>query len=72
MLTREGVSVLLTPASRPEPVQEGVSVLTTEIEHINADAVEAAAQASGLVFEPKPATIRLIQVRSRPVLGTPR
>lgn len=43
-------------------VQEGVSVLTTEIEHIDADAVEAAAKAAGLDFEPTPHTIRIIQV----------
>lgn len=41
--------------------QEHVDVLTTEIEHIDADAVEAAAQASGLDMEPTPATIRIIQ-----------
>uniref|UniRef100_A0A6S8IX41 phosphoribosylaminoimidazole carboxylase n=1 Tax=Dunaliella tertiolecta TaxID=3047 RepID=A0A6S8IX41_DUNTE len=41
--------------------QEGVSVLTTEIEHIDADAVEEASKALGLEMEPTPQTIRLIQ-----------
>ena len=40
-----------------------MSVLTTEIEHIDADAVEAASKALGIVMEPTPHTIRLIQVR---------
>lgn len=42
-------------------------MLTTEIEHIDADAVEAAAAASGLDMEPLPATIRIIQVGARAV-----
>ncbi|KAF5840607.1 eukaryotic-type phosphoribosylaminoimidazole carboxylase [Dunaliella salina] len=41
--------------------QEGVSVLTTEIEHIDADAVEEASKALGIEMEPTPHTIRLIQ-----------
>lgn len=41
--------------------QEHVDVLTTEIEHINADAVEEAAKHSGLEMEPTPHTIRIIQ-----------
>eukprot|EP00798_Chlamydomonas_sp_ICE-L_P032526 gene32526-17239_t len=40
---------------------EGVDVLTTEIEHIDTGAVEAAAKAAGLDVEPTPATIRMIQ-----------
>jgi len=39
----------------------GVSVLTTEIEHIDVDAVEAAAHAAGIECEPTTATIRIIQ-----------
>ena len=37
-------------------------MLTTEIEHINADAVETAARDNGLEMEPTPHTIRIIQV----------
>lgn len=39
-----------------------MSILTTEIEHIDADAVEKAAQAAGVEMEPTPRTIRIIQV----------
>lgn len=38
-----------------------VDVLTVEIEHIDADALEAAAKASGVDVEPTPATVRVIQ-----------
>ena len=41
--------------------QEGVSVLTMEIEHIDADALELSAQHSGIDVEPSPSTIRTIQ-----------
>lgn len=37
-------------------------MLTTEIEHINADAVEEACTQAGLPFEPSPSTLRVIQV----------
>jgi len=40
-------------------------VLTVEIEHIDADALERAARASGVDVEPTPNTIRIIQVRVR-------
>ncbi len=43
-------------------LQNQISILTTEIEHINADAVEAAAESNGLEMEPTPHTIRIIQV----------
>ncbi len=43
----------------------GVDVLTVEIEHIDADAMEAAGTASGAAVEPTPATLRTIQVRVR-------
>lgn len=36
-------------------------VLTVEIEHIDADALESAAQESGVDVEPTPATVRIIQ-----------
>lgn len=39
-----------------------MSLLTTEIEHIDADAVEAASKALGIEMEPTPQTIRVIQV----------
>jgi hypothetical protein len=39
-----------------------VDVLTVEIEHIDADALERAAAASGVDVEPTPNTIRIIQV----------
>ncbi|KAI8474941.1 MAG: eukaryotic-type phosphoribosylaminoimidazole carboxylase [Monoraphidium minutum] len=38
-----------------------VDVLTVEIEHIDADALEAASKAAGVDAEPTPATIRIIQ-----------
>lgn len=41
----------------------GCDVLTVEIEHINADAMEVAGQASGVDVEPTPSTLRVIQVR---------
>lgn len=41
-----------------------VDVLTVEIEHIDADALEAAAKASGVDVEPTPATVRVIQARA--------
>ena len=43
----------------------GVDVLTVEIEHIDADAMEAAAAASGIEVQPMPATLRLIQDKYR-------
>lgn len=39
----------------------GVDVLTVEIEHIDADALEAAAKAQGVDAEPTPRTLRVIQ-----------
>lgn len=42
----------------------GCDVLTVEIEHIDADALEAAAKASGVDVEPTPGTVRTIQVRA--------
>lgn len=39
----------------------GCDVLTVEIEHINADAMESAGQASGVDVEPTPSTLRIIQ-----------
>lgn len=41
----------------------GCDVLTVEIEHINADAMETAGRASGVDVEPTPSTLRIIQVR---------
>lgn len=40
----------------------GCDVLTVEIEHINADAMESAGKASGVDVEPTPSTLRIIQV----------
>ncbi|GBF89664.1 phosphoribosylaminoimidazole, chloroplastic-like [Raphidocelis subcapitata] len=40
---------------------QGCDVLTVEIEHIDADALERAAAASGVDVEPTPATVRIIQ-----------
>ena len=40
---------------------KGCDVLTVEIEHIDADALEAAAAAAGVDAEPTPATVRVIQ-----------
>ena len=37
-------------------------MLTTEIEHVDVDAMEAASKHLGLVVEPEPQTIRTIQV----------
>jgi phosphoribosylaminoimidazole carboxylase len=48
----------------------GCDVLTVEIEHINADAMEAAGQVSGVDVEPTPSTLRIIQVRGRAPLGS--
>ena len=39
----------------------GVDILTVEIEHVDADALEKVAAASGVDVEPTPATLRLIQ-----------
>ena len=39
---------------------KGVDVLTVEIEHIDADALEEAAQ--DVTVEPQPGTLRIIQV----------
>lgn len=41
---------------------EGVDVLTVEIEHIDADALDTVAAELGLDVEPTPSTLRLIQV----------
>ena len=38
---------------------EGVDVLTIEIEHIDVDAIEAAAKLAGVDLEPTPSTIRV-------------
>ena len=38
---------------------EGIHVLTMEIEHVDADAVEVAAKQAGLEVEPTPGTIRV-------------
>lgn len=40
----------------------GVDVLTVEIEHIDADALEEVVQQLGVEVEPTPATLRIIQV----------
>jgi len=42
-----------------------VDVLTVEIEHIDADAMEAATSASGIEVQPTPNTIRIIQDKFR-------
>eukprot|EP00878_Enallax_costatus_P028031 GHUV01030232.1.p1 GENE.GHUV01030232.1~~GHUV01030232.1.p1 ORF type:complete len:190 (+),score=64.10 GHUV01030232.1:191-760(+) len=44
----------------------GCDVLTVEIEHIDADAMEEAARSSGVDVEPTPSTLRTIQVCSGP------
>lgn len=52
----------------PEAVKafaQGLDVLTVEIEHINADAMEAVAQQSGLEVQPTPSTLRIIQDKYR-------
>lgn len=41
----------------------GCDVLTVEIEHIDADAMEEAARSSAVDVEPTPTTLRTIQVR---------
>lgn len=46
----------------------GCDVLTVEIEHIDADAMEAAGKASGVDVEPTPFTLRTIQVGCETVL----
>lgn len=40
----------------------GVDVLTVEIEHIDADALDAVQAELGVAVEPLPATLRIIQV----------
>lgn len=45
-------------------VSGGVDVLTVEIEHIDADALEEAARTSGISIQPTPATIRVSEARS--------
>lgn len=40
-------------------------MLTTEIEHVDVDAIEAATREAGVDCEPTPSTIRIIQVRVR-------
>lgn len=50
--------------SSPEGLRELASrsdVLTVEIEHVDVDALEAAAANAGIPVHPSPATIRLIQ-----------
>jgi len=47
---------------------EGVDVLTVEIEHIDADALEAVHRDLGLDVEPTPAMLRLIQARHMDVV----
>ena len=50
--------------SSPEGLRELASrsdVLTVEIEHVDVDALEAAATAAGIPVHPSPSTIRLIQ-----------
>ena len=50
--------------SSPEGLRELASrsdVLTVEIEHVDVDALEAAAAHAGIPVHPSPATIRLIQ-----------
>jgi phosphoribosylaminoimidazole carboxylase len=52
----------------PEAVKKfaaGVDVLTVEIEHIDADAMEAAAATSGIEVQPTPNTLRIIQDKYR-------
>lgn len=52
----------------PEAVKQfaqGVDVLTVEIEHIDADAMEAAAVASHIEVQPTPETLRIIQDKYR-------
>lgn len=52
----------------PEAVKQfaaGVDVLTVEIEHIDADAMEAAAAVSGIEVQPTPETLRIIQDKYR-------
>ena len=41
----------------------GVDVLTVEIEHIDADALDAVQAELGVAVEPLPATLRIIQVK---------
>lgn len=47
-----------------------VDVLTVEIEHIDADAMQSVADAAGCEVEPTPSTLRAIQVGSWPVRQT--
>jgi phosphoribosylaminoimidazole carboxylase len=44
-----------------EAFATGCDVLTVEIEHIDADALEAVGKRSGVDVEPTPATVRIIQ-----------
>jgi phosphoribosylaminoimidazole carboxylase len=46
-------------------VSGGVDVLTVEIEHIDADALEEAARTSGISIQPTPSTIRVSAILDR-------
>ncbi|EFN54406.1 hypothetical protein CHLNCDRAFT_24868 [Chlorella variabilis] len=48
-----------------EKFAEGCDVLTVEIEHIDADAMQAVAEQSGVEVEPTPQTLRTIQDKFR-------
>jgi len=58
-----GLHRALTPRSAlaAAVVPAGASVITTEIEHINVDALEAVQRDLGVDVEPSPASIRIIQ-----------
>lgn len=49
------------PADVAAFAASGVDILTVEIEHVDADALEGVARSSGVDVEPTPATLRLIQ-----------
>ena len=49
------------PADVAAFAASGVDILTVEIEHVDADALEEVARASGVDVEPTPSTLRLIQ-----------
>lgn len=50
--------------ARGRKFAEGLDILTVEIEHIDADALEEVARELDVDVEPTPATLRLIQVPS--------
>lgn len=58
--TKSALTVSILGAYRE--FAEGVDVLTVEIEHIDADALDTVAAELGLDVEPTPSTLRLIQV----------